>query len=92
MKNMYKGVLTVAVATAVASAAIMMSGKKTSAETNEANETVVNADQNAVAGADSKAAVATSQQTTNTDAATSIVKQASDTVAKGADSSVTCVA
>ena len=84
---MYKGVLTAAIATAVASAAIMMSGKKTSAEINEANETVVKANQNALAKTDSNAAVATSQQTTDT--ATGTVKQASDTVAKGADSTAT---
>ncbi len=83
MNNMYKGVLTVAIATAVASAAIMMSEKKTSTKTNEVDETVVKAGQNALAGAD---------QQTNTATATGIVKQASDTVAKSTDSTPTSLA
>ena len=88
MKNMYKGVLTVAVATAVASAAIMMSGKKTSAEADNVAKATQNTTESTAV--DGNAANVVSKQT-STDAASNIVKQAVDTVDKTEDSTTSAV-
>jgi hypothetical protein len=76
MKNMYKGVLTIAIATVVASAAIMISGKEINTNTVQANDASV-ATEN-----DSKTTATISQKNT---ASTAIVTQASDTVKKMTD-------